>query len=79
MYAVREELKRRGNYDDVRLRTAVGNNRHWLIHLFDPDGSRTEFMSRETVPYDVPSFSVMPPGPPAAPIKAVQKGVYPWP
>jgi catechol 2,3-dioxygenase-like lactoylglutathione lyase family enzyme len=79
MHAVREELKRRGNYDDVRLRTAVGNNRHWLIHLFDPDGSRTEFMSRDTLPDDVPSFSVMPPGPPAAPIKAVQKGVYPWP
>lgn len=79
MHAVREELKRRGNYDDVRLRTAVGNNRHWLIHLFDPDGSRTEFMSRDTVADDIPSFSVMPPGPPAPPIKAVQKGVYPWP
>jgi len=79
MHAAREELKRRGGYDDVRLRTAVGNNRHWLIHLFDPDGSRTEFMSRDVVADDVPSFSVMPPGPPAPPIKATQKGVYPWP
>lgn len=79
MQAVREELKRRGGYDDVRLRTAVGNNRHWLIHLFDPDGSRTEFMSRDAVADDVPSFSVMPPGPPAPPIRAVSKGVYPWP
>ncbi|MBO9581711.1 MAG: VOC family protein [Sphingobium sp.] len=79
MHAVREELKRRGGYDDVRLRTAVGNNRHWLIHLFDPDGSRTEFMSRDVVADDVPSFSVMPPGPPAPPIRATQKGVYPWP
>lgn len=79
MHAAREALKRRGGYDDVRLRTAVGNNRHWLIHLFDPDGSRTEFMSRDVVADDVPSFSVMPPGPSAPPIKAVQKGVYPWP
>lgn len=79
MHAAREELKRRGGFDDVRLRTAVGNNRHWLIHLFDPDGTRTELMSKAIVPDDVPSFSVMPPGPPAPPILATQRGVYPWP
>lgn len=79
MHAAREELKRRGNFDDLRLRTAVGNNRHWLIHLFDPDGTRVELMSKDTVGDDIPSFSVMPPGPPAPPILATQRGVYPWP
>jgi len=79
MHAARELLKQRGGFDDLRLRTAVGNNRHWLIHLFDPDGTRTELMSRDTIPDAVPAFSVMPPGPPAPPILATQKGVYPWP
>jgi catechol 2,3-dioxygenase-like lactoylglutathione lyase family enzyme len=79
MHAAREQLKRRGGYDDVRLRAAVGNNRHWLIHLFDLDGSRVELMSRDKVADDIPAFSVMPPGPPAKPILATQRGVYPWP
>jgi catechol 2,3-dioxygenase-like lactoylglutathione lyase family enzyme len=79
MHAARELIKRRGGYDDVRLRTSVGNNRHWLLHLFDPDGTRTELMSKDAVPDDIPAFSVMPPGPPAPPIRATQRGVYPWP
>lgn len=79
MHAARETLKRRGGYDDVRLRVAAGNNRHWLLHLFDPDGTRTELMSKDMVPGDVPAFSVMPPGPPAPPILATKPGVYPWP
>lgn len=79
MHAARETLKQRGGLDDVRLRTAVGNNRHWLIHLFDPDGSRVELMSKDTVADNIPAFSVMPPGPPASPILATEKGVYPWP
>lgn len=79
MHAAREALKKRGGFDDMRLRTAVGNNRHWLIHLFDPDGSRTELMSKDTVASDIPAFSVMPPGPPAPPIPSVKPGVYPWP
>lgn len=79
MHAARETLKRRGGYDDVRLRTAVGNNRHWLLHLFDPDGTRVELMSRDTVDPAIPAFSVMPPGPPGPPILAAQRGVYPWP
>lgn len=79
MHAARETLKQRGGFDDVRLRTAVGNNRHWLIHLFDGDGSRVELMSRDTVAAEIPAFSVMPPGPPAPPILATTRGVYPWP
>jgi lactoylglutathione lyase len=79
MHRAREALKRRGGFDDVRLRTAVGNNRHWLIHLFDGDGSRVELMSKDVVPAEIPAFSVMPPGPPGPPILATQRGVYPWP
>ncbi len=79
MHAARELMKERGGFDDVTLRTAVGNNRHWLLHLFDPDGTRVEFMSENTVPDDIPSFSVMPPGPPAPPILATERFVYPWP
>jgi len=29
-----------GKYTDLWVRAHVGNNRHWLMHLFDPDGSR---------------------------------------
>lgn len=79
MHAARETLKRRGAYDDLRLRVASGNNHHWLLHLFDPDGTRTELMSKDPVPADVTPFSVMPPGPPAPPILATKPGVYPWP
>lgn len=79
MHAARELLKKRGGFDDVRLRVAVGNNRHWLLHLFDPDGTRAELMSTDTLPTEIPAFSVMPPGPPGPPILAKQQGVYPWP
>ena len=79
MHAARELLKKRGGFDDVRLRVASGNNKHWLLHLFDPDGTRAELMSKDLVPEDVPAFSVMPPGPPAPPILAITRGVYPWP
>lgn len=79
MHAAREALKRRGHYDDVRLRVASGNNHHWLLHLFDPDGTRTELMSKDPVPAGVTPFSVMPPGPPAPPIPPTTPGVYPWP
>ena len=79
MHEARELAKKRGGYDDVRVRAAVGNNRHWLMHLFDPDGTRAEIMSVDTLPAEVPSFSVMPPGPPGPPILAKQQGVYPWP
>jgi len=79
MHEAREILKKRGGYDDVRLRVAVGNNRHWLLHLFDPDGTRAELMSTNTVPADIPAFSVMPPGPVGPPILATTRGVYPWP
>jgi catechol 2,3-dioxygenase-like lactoylglutathione lyase family enzyme len=63
---VRDQLQQRGRYDDVRVRATVGNNRHWLIHVFDPDGSRSEFMEAGT--QDLPAGTIMAPGPPAPPI-----------
>lgn len=63
---VRDQLQQRGRYDDVRVRATVGNNRHWLIHVFDPDGSRSEFM--EAGLQDLPAGTMMAPGPPAPPI-----------
>lgn len=79
VHAARESLKARGGYDDMRLRAAVGNSRRWLIHSFDPDGTRVEFMSKDAVPAEIPAYSVMPPGPKAPPILAKQNGVYAWP
>lgn len=78
-HTVREALKARGGYDDMRVRAAVGNSRRWLIHSFDPDGTRIEFMSKDAVPDAIPAFSVLPPGPKAPPILAKQNGVYAWP
>jgi catechol 2,3-dioxygenase-like lactoylglutathione lyase family enzyme len=67
--AVRDQLQQRGHYDDARVRATVGNNRHWLIHVFDPDGSRSEFM--EAALQDLPAGTVMPAGPPARPVPPV--------
>lgn len=66
--AARDILQKRGGYSDVRVRATVGNNRHWLIHLFDPDGSRSEFMSKDVVENNLPPGTIMAPGPPAPPI-----------
>lgn len=79
VWQTRETVKARGGFDDVRMRTAVGGSRRWLIHVFDPDGTRTEFMSKEVVPDAIPSNSVMPPGPKAPPILSTPGGGYPWP
>ncbi len=65
--AVRDLLQKRGNYSDVRVRATVGNNRHWLIHVFDPDGSRSEIMEAG-LQNDLPAGTIMAPGAPAPPI-----------
>lgn len=70
----RDTLQKRGGYSDVRVRATVGNNRHWLIHLFDPDGSRSEIMSRDVVENDLPPGTIMAPGPPAPPILPPARG-----
>jgi hypothetical protein len=65
---------------DVRVRVAAGNSRRWLMHLFDPDGTRAEFMSKETVPSEIPAFSVLTPGAGnRTPILSKAQGLYPWP
>src|SRR5206468_1608892 len=63
----RDLLQKRGRYSDVRVRATVGNNRHWLIHMFDPDGSRAEIMET-AVQTELPAGTIMAPGPPAPPI-----------
>jgi catechol 2,3-dioxygenase-like lactoylglutathione lyase family enzyme len=62
---VRDLLQRRGHYSDVRVRAAMGNNRHWLIHVFDPDGSRAEFAD-SALHRDVAPGTIMAPGPSGA-------------
>jgi lactoylglutathione lyase len=63
----RDLLQERRKYSDVRVRATVGNNRHWLIHVFDPDGSRSEIMEA-AVQTTLPPGTIMAPGAPAPPI-----------
>lgn len=79
MRAARDLAQERGRLSDLQVRAHVGNNRHWLMHLFDPDGSRTEVM--ETALQDtLPAMSVMAPGRAVAPpIQPRTAGELPWP
>lgn len=79
MRLARDLVQRRGGLSDLQVRAHVGNNRHWLMHLFDPDGSRTEVV--ETAVQDaLPPMTVMAPGSSAAPpILPQTPGVIPWP
>ena len=78
MRAARDLAQKRGGYDDVRVRAAMGRGvRSWLMHLFDADGTRTEFLQSGTV--DLPPFTVMAPGAPAPPIPPKPNGQYGWP
>ena len=78
MRVARDLVQQRGGLTDLQVRAHVGNNRHWLMHLFDPDGSRTEVM--ETGVQDsLPAMTVMAPGAPASPILPTTPGVIPWP
>jgi catechol 2,3-dioxygenase-like lactoylglutathione lyase family enzyme len=79
MRATRDLVQRRGGLTDLQVRAHVGNNRHWLMHLFDPDGSRTEVV--ETAVQDtLPPMTVMAPGRAVAPpILPVTPGEIPWP
>lgn len=79
MRRVRDLAQERGRLTDLQVRAHVGNNRHWLMHLFDPDGSRTEVM--ETAVQDtLPAMTVMAPGRTVAPpILPRTPGEIPWP
>jgi catechol 2,3-dioxygenase-like lactoylglutathione lyase family enzyme len=78
MRATRDTLQKRGGFDDLRVRAHVGNNRHWLMFLFDPAGTRTEIMET-AIQTEVPAMAVMAPGAPAPPILPKTPGVLPWP
>jgi lactoylglutathione lyase len=78
MRAVRDLLQKRGGFDDLRVRAHVGNNRHWLMFLFDPAGTRTEIVET-AIQQELPSMTVMAPGAPAPPIVPKTAGVLPWP
>jgi lactoylglutathione lyase len=75
----RDTLQKRGAYSDIRVRATVGNNKHWLIHLFDPAGSRSEFMSTDLAESNLPPGTIMAPGPPGPPILPPAKGSTPPP
>lgn len=80
MKATRDVVQDRGKYTDLWVRAHVGNNRHWLMHLFDPDGSRAEIMETAVQPDSLPSLSVMAPGKAVAPpILPKEPRVIPWP
>jgi catechol 2,3-dioxygenase-like lactoylglutathione lyase family enzyme len=79
MRKARDVAQERGRFSDLQVRVHVGNNRHWLMHLFDPDGSRTEVV--ETALQDtLPPMTVMAPGRAVAPpILPKMPGEIPWP
>ena len=79
MRVARDTAQQRGSYTDLQVRVHVGNNRHWLMHLFDPDGSRTEVV--ETALQDtLQPMTVMAPGRAVAPpIPPTTPGEIPWP
>ncbi len=78
MRVARDLAQKRGGYDDVRVRVAMGRGlRSWLMHLFDADGTRTEFVQTGTV--DLPPLTVMAPGAPAPPIPPKANGAFGWP
>jgi lactoylglutathione lyase len=78
MRAARDLLQKRGNFDDQRVRAHVGNNRHWLMFLFDPAGTRTEIVET-AIQQDLPPMTVMAPGALAPPILPTTPGALPWP
>ncbi len=48
--AAKQTAQQRGHYDDKRVAPHIGNNRHWLMNIFDPDGTRTELMEPNLQP-----------------------------
>jgi len=78
MRTARDLVQRRGGYTDLQVRAHVGNNRHWLVHIFDSDGSRTE-LTETALQNALPPMTVMAPGAPAPPILPKTPGVLPWP
>jgi hypothetical protein len=79
MRVARDLVQERGGFTDLQVRAHVGNNRHWLMHIFDPDGSRTEVMET-AVQSELPAMTVMAPGTEVRPpIVPTEPRVIPWP
>ena len=79
MKKARDLVQERGRYTDLQVRAHVGNNRHWLVHVFDPDGSRTEMMET-AVQETLQPMTVMAPGRAVGPpIVPTEPRVIPWP
>jgi hypothetical protein len=78
MRKARDTVQKRGGYTDLQVRAHVGNSRRWLVHLFDPDGSRTELME-SSLQDTIPPMTVMAPGAPAPNILPREPRVIPWP
>ncbi len=78
MRAVRDLLQKRGGFSDLRVRAHVGNNRHWLMFIFDPAGTRTEIMGAD-FEQDLQPMTVMAPGTSTGVITPKTPGVLPWP
>jgi catechol 2,3-dioxygenase-like lactoylglutathione lyase family enzyme len=79
MRAARDLAQERGGLTDLQVRAHVGNNRHWLMHLFDADGSRTEVVET-ALQESLPPMTVMAPGRTVAPpILPRTPGEIPWP
>jgi len=74
----RDIIQKRGGFTDLQVRAHVGNSRHWLVHVFDPDGTRSEIFEAG-VQDSLPPMTVMAPGAPAPPILPKTPGVLPWP
>ena len=79
MRQARDTAQERGGYTDLQVRAHIGNNRHWLMHMFDPDGSRTEVVET-AIQETLQPMTVMAPGRAVAPpIPPRTQGEIPWP
>jgi len=50
--AAYRELLARGMPNEKPRNPLLGLDRHWLLNVLDPDGTRTEFMESRTIPID---------------------------
>jgi catechol 2,3-dioxygenase-like lactoylglutathione lyase family enzyme len=78
MRVARDLAQERGKLTHLQVRVHLGNTRRWLMHLFDPDGSCTEFIDN-AMQESLPPMTVMAPGPAAPPILPTRTGEIPWP
>jgi catechol 2,3-dioxygenase-like lactoylglutathione lyase family enzyme len=61
--AAKTFVQERGKFSDARVAPHIGHNRHWLLNIFDPDGTRTELMepTLQPEPPSQPQTQAQPP------------------